>query len=274
MATCISCGRELLPGGHPDNVCPECRARAYIQAQEQARASRPSLRTLARMIPVTSAIIGANVLAFMGMTLSGASPMMPHNSELIRWGANTGLQTLLFQPWRIWTSNYIHIGILHIAANMWCLWNLGALAERILDRWTYFLTYTFCGISGSLTSVALHPTGVSAGASGAIFGLAGALISALYLGHLPVPPRALKATLKSLISFAALNIFLGSALPFIDNSAHLGGFFCGLILGAVMARHLTSPPEERSSWRNLVFVMGGVVLLGIFFAVRRSVLHG
>ncbi len=270
MANCVGCGRELQPGGHPDNICPECRARAYIKAQEQARANRKSMY---KAMPVTSAIVAANVLVFIAMALSGASPMMPHNTDLIRWGANTGGQTLIFQPWRLWVSNYIHIGIIHIAANMWCLWNLGALAERIFDRWTYFLTYTFCGIAASLTSVALHPTGVSAGASGAIFGLAGALISALYLGKLPVHPRALKATLKSLISFAALNIFLGTALPFVDNSAHMGGFLSGLILGAVMARHLTSPPEERSSWRNLVFLVAGVVLLGIFFAVRRSVLH-
>src|SRR3954464_13210100 len=110
MATCVSCGRELQLGGHPDNVCPECRARAYIQGQEQARANRPSLIKVA---PVTSAIIGVNLLSFIAMTLSGASPMMPHNVDLVRWGANTGTQTLLFQPWRIWVSNYIHIGIIH-----------------------------------------------------------------------------------------------------------------------------------------------------------------
>jgi hypothetical protein len=62
-------------------------------------------------------------------------------------------------------------------------------------------------------------------------------------------------------------------VPAIDNSAHIGGLVCGLILGAAMANHLTSPPEGRTSWRNLVFLVGGAVLLGIFFAVRKSVLH-
>jgi rhomboid protease GluP len=223
------------------------------------------------MMPVTSAIIGANVLVFVGMTLSGASPIEPQNSDLVKWGANIGMQTLLHQPWRMWTSNYVHIGIIHILLNMWCLWNLGALAERIFDRWTYFLTYTFCGIAGSLVSVALNRFG--AGASGAIFGLAGALIAALYLGHLPVHPRALKSTLKSLLSFAAYNLFFGAVVPGIDNSAHIGGLVCGLVLGAVLARHLTSPPEERSTWRNLVFLVGGLVLLGIFFLLRRSAGH-
>ncbi len=226
-----------------------------------------------KAMPVTSAIIAANVVVFLGMTVSGVSPIQPQISDLVKWGANTGMQTLVSQPWRMWTSNYVHIGIVHIALNMWCLWSLGFLAERIFDRWTYFLTYTFCGIAGSLASLGLHPNRFGAGASGAIFGLAGALIAALYLGHLPVPPRALKSTLKSLLTFAAYNLFFGAVFPGIDNSAHIGGLVCGLILGAVMARHLTSPPEERNSWRNLVFLVAGVVLLGIFFLIRRSVMH-
>jgi rhomboid protease GluP len=91
---------------------------------------------------------------------------------------------------------------------------------------------------------------------------------------LPVHPRALKSTLKSLLLFAAYNLFFGAVVPGIDNSAHIGGLVCGLLLGAVLAKHLTSPPEERSSWRNLVFLVGGVVLLAIYFLIRRSVVHG
>src|SRR5207244_12464647 len=101
---------------------------------------------------------------------------------------------------------------------MWCLCNRGALDERIFDRWTYFLTYTFCGLAGSLASVSLHPTRLGAGASGAIFGLAGALISALYLGKLPVPPRALKSISKSLVQFAASNLFFGAVVPVTEHT--------------------------------------------------------
>ena len=270
MPTCVSCGRELQPGGHPDNICPECRAKAFVQAQQEAKANRPSL---IKLMPVTSTIIGANVLVFLGMTLSGVSPTAPQISDLVKWGANTGAQTLASQPWRIWTSNYVHIGIVHILLNMWCLWSLGALAERVFDRWTYFLTYTFCGIAGSLASLGLHPNRFGAGASGAIFGLAGALISAFYLGHLPVPTRAMKSTLRSLVLFAAYNLFFGAVVPAIDNSAHIGGLVCGLVLGALLARHLTSPPDERNSWRQRVFLVSGVVLLAIFFVIRRSVVH-
>ena len=274
MPTCLSCGREMPSFStselHP--ICPECHAAAISRAQAQASAVSRRALVLERM-PVTAAIVGTNILVFLAMTLSGVSPIDPQGADLARWGANSGLQTLISQPWRMLTSNYVHIGMVHILLNMWCLWNLGALAERIFDRWTYFLTYTVCGLAGSLASLSLHPMRTGAGASGAIFGMAGALISALYLGHLPVPPRALKATLKSLLSFAGYNLFFGAVVPAIDNSAHLGGLIIGLGLGAVLARHLTSPPDERNSWRRGVFIVAGALLLLAYLFVRRSLLQ-
>jgi rhomboid protease GluP len=224
-------------------------------------------------MPVTSVIVGLNLLVFALMTLSGVSFTAPALQQLVKWGADWGPYTLTNQPWRILTSNYVHIGIIHIALNMWCLWNLGALAERIFDRWTYVLTYTACGIGGSILGLWWHPMTVEAGASGAIFGIAGALIAALYLGRLPVPPSAIKATLKSLLSFAGYNLFFGAVVPGISNAAHLGGFITGLGLGAVLAPRLTAPPDERNSWRRLVFIVTGALLFALFYVVRRAALH-
>ena len=98
-----------------------------------------------------------------------------------------------------------------------------------------------------------------AGASGAIFGLAGALIAALYLGKLPIPKAALKGTLKSLLTFAGYNLVFGAVGSFIDNSAHVGGLLMGLAIGALMAPHLTNP-EERGRWRMLVFGAAAILL--------------
>jgi rhomboid protease GluP len=272
MPNCISCGRELPPTGDPQNICPECRA--AILARSPSQNPLPARRSvMLERMPITSAIIGVNLLVFVAMALSGVSVVDPQNADLWRWGANTGLQTLLFQPWRMLTSNYVHVGLIHLLLNMWCLFNLGALAEQIFDRWTYFLTYTFCGLAGSLASVGLHPTRMGAGASGAIFGLAGALISALYLGHLPVQPRALKSILKSLVTFAAYNLFFGAVVPAIDNTAHIGGLVSGLALGAVLAPRLTSPRDERNSWRRWVFIVAGVVFVLAFEFARRLMLH-
>jgi tetratricopeptide (TPR) repeat protein len=167
------------------------------------------------------------------------------------------------------TSNYVHIGIIHIGFNMWCLLNLGALAQRIFDRWTYLLIYTATGIAGSIASLAWHPTVVGAGASGAIFGLAGALISALYLGKLPIPKEAIQSTMKSLLMFAAYNLFFGLSRG-IDNAAHVGGLVSGLALGAFLSKHLTEPDEVRQQWRNYALVLSILLVSVGMYSVRHQ----
>ena len=272
MPNSISCGREMPPANDAQNICSDCRA--SISARSPGQSPLPSRRsiTLAR-VPLTSAIIAVNVLVFLAMTFSGVSAATPGDADLIRWGANTGWSTLYIQPWRMLTSTYVHVGLLHLALNMWCLWNLGALAEQIFDRWTCFLTYTLCGLSGSLASVTLHPTRLGAGASGAIFGLAGALISALYLGHLPVPRRVLKPILKSLVSFAAYNLIFGAIVRVIDNTAHIGGLVCGLGLGAMLAPRLTSPADERNAWQRWVYILATGIFVALFALARHLLKH-
>jgi rhomboid protease GluP len=223
-----------------------------------------------RTSPVTKALIGINALVFLAMVLRGVSPVTPTTAQLLPWGANWGPLSLANQPWRILASNYVHVGILHIALNMWCLWNLGRLAERVFDGWAYLLIYTVCGIAGSLASLALHPFVTAAGASGAIFGLAGALITALYLGHLGIPRQALRGTIKSLVLFAIYNLAFGAAIPGIDNSAHVGGLLAGLALGAVLARHLAQPPAVRAAWQQRVFAVAALALVAGFLLVQRS----
>jgi len=220
--------------------------------------------------PITTALVGINVAVFVAMTLTGVSPVAPATGPLLKWGANWGPLSLGMQSWRMLSSNYVHAGIIHIGLNMWCLWNLGFLAERIFDPWTYVLTYTACGLSGSIASLWLHPMTVGVGASGAIFGLAGALIAALYLGHLPIPKEAIRGTLRSLVAFAGYNLFFGAVAPFIDNSAHIGGLVCGLAIGSLLAKHLMAPPEVRNTWRAITFIAAAVVLLVLYEMVKRQ----
>jgi membrane associated rhomboid family serine protease len=153
---------------------------------------------------VTRALVGMNFAVFLAMVLTGVSPVNPNIPQLLKWGANWGPLSLHGQPWRILTSNYVHIGILHIALNMWCLWNLGGLAELIFGGWTLLLTYTLSGLAGSIASLWWHPMVVGAGASGAIFGLAGALIAALYLGKLGVSAAGFSTHPEELAYFCGL----------------------------------------------------------------------
>ncbi|HZQ67811.1 MAG TPA: rhomboid family intramembrane serine protease [Terriglobales bacterium] len=262
---CRTCGRDLpwFRFGEASDICPDCRTHAVQNAPPSEEHPSPSAETTRlvvrqRSFPVTKTLVGINCAVFLLMTVSGVSPVDPAPKQLIQWGADWGPLALTAQPWRMLSSNYVHIGLFHIALNMWCLWNLGFLAEVIFDRWTYILAYTACGIAGSLASLWWHPLSVGAGASGAIFGLAGALIAALYLGKLPIPKEALKGTLKSLLTFAGYNLVFGAVGRFIDNSAHIGGLLMGLLIGAVMAPHLINP-DERNRWRVLIF--GAVMLL-------------
>jgi rhomboid protease GluP len=220
--------------------------------------------------PITTTLVGMNVAVYVAMVLTGVPAVEPLVPQLLKWGANWGPLSLGAEPWRMLASTYVHAGIIHIGLNMWCLWNLGFLAERIFDPWTYVLAYTFSGLAGSLSSLWWHPGAVGVGASGAIFGLAGALIAALYLGHLPISREAIQGTLRSLLVFAGYNLFFGAALPGIDNSAHVGGLVAGLALGAVLAKHLTAPEEIRDRWRRGVFVVAAIVLLLIYMELRHA----
>ena len=80
--------------------------------------------------------VGMNVAVYLAMVLTGVSPAEPAIPQLLKWGANWGPLSLGAEPWRILASTYVHGGIIHIALNMWCLWNLGFLAERVFDPWT------------------------------------------------------------------------------------------------------------------------------------------
>lgn len=265
MTNCLRCGREISSG----TICPDCYA--ATNAAQPAPSTGQVVATQRNVPPrlsLTTILVAINVSVYVLMALSGVSPLSPTTQQLIKWGANFGPLSLGPQPWRMLTSNYVHIGLLHILLNMWCLWNLGKLAERIFPPWTYILVYTACGLGGSLASLWWHPMVVGAGASGAIFGLAGALISVFYLGHLPISQVAVKSTLRSLVTFAAYNLFFGLTAG-IDNFAHLGGLVTGLAFGAVVARHIAAPPQERQRWQLSALAGIAVFLLIGTAAVRR-----
>jgi rhomboid protease GluP len=183
---------------------------------------------------------------------NGVSIGTPTTEQLMHWGANNAGSVLINgEWWRIVTAMFVHVGILHLATNMWCLWNLGMLAEPLMGSAGVLAVYVLTGAAGNLLSTDINwlwpirdgtggvffPAG--AGASGAVFGIAGALIVLLKSNRLPVPPEELKKLRKSVIYFAALNLVLGLSISGgnlflhsglnIDNMAHLGGFSQGWV---------------------------------------------
>jgi membrane associated rhomboid family serine protease/Tfp pilus assembly protein PilF len=271
MAHCIRCGRTLSGFTFGKKICGWCKQHEAAQRGEgspyQPVMATPWARGEAMPMLVTQAIFGINVAVFIGMLLSGASFMSPSGASLLAWGANYGPYTLTGDWWRLLTSCFVHIGIIHIAFNMWCLWSLGGMAERLYGHVTFACVYLLCGISGSLGSVLWHraPT-LSAGASGAIFGIAGAVIASLKLGEFASSEMA-QGTMQSLMFFVGYNVIFGAISGSTDNACHAGGLLAGVVLGALIAK---VAPADRMMPRLGVFGLVAAVLFAGAFALQRS----
>ena len=191
-----------------------------------------------RQLSVTKILLGLNIFVFALMVgFGGPSILTVSDPETairtaLAFGANFGPLTLHGQLWRLVTSMFVHFGILHLGMNMWCLWQLGGLCEQILGKARYLGLYFLTGVGGSLASLFFNPVVVSAGASGAIFGLAGVLVAVLYLRKDLFPAEARSALLSNMLFFVVLNLALGASIPGIDMSAHVGGLVTGLAAGA------------------------------------------
>ncbi|HXZ81580.1 MAG TPA: rhomboid family intramembrane serine protease [Terriglobales bacterium] len=245
--------------GQPQQTCADCQRSHPPVAQPTPLRRQPySYRDL--FLSLTGVLVGLNILVYLLMVLKGASPTSPTAEQIIRWGANYGPLTMNGQWWRLLTCAFVHIGILHLAFNMWALLNVGYLSEVIYGKRTFLLIYLGTAIAGSLGSLVRSPVAVSAGASGAIFGIAGALITTLHFGHLPFPRQAAGSLLRSLLIFAGYNLVFGIVQPGIDNGAHLGGFIFGLLAGAALGRHLGAS-EPAQQFRRVILVGGVAVLL-------------
>ncbi len=273
MANCIRCGRQLPGFTFGKKICQWCVQHEAYQRGELAEDARqplirtPWVRRAQPAISLTQVIFGINAAVFLGMALAAANIMDFPVQELIHWGANWGPLTLTGQWWRLLTCVFVHGGIIHIGFNMWCLWELGQLAESLYGRWTYAAVYFLCGIGSSLTSVFWHPGVPSVGASGAIFGLAGALIAAFKLGEFSVPRAALSGTLRSLAMFVLYNLVFGAMIGTTDNAAHIGGLITGLIVGTLVA--LIAPQHDHDGRRAVIFLATTM----LFCAIAAELAH-
>ncbi|HZX45852.1 MAG TPA: rhomboid family intramembrane serine protease [Clostridia bacterium] len=168
---------------------------------------------------VTRAIIAINILMWILMTLAGGSTDV---RVLIRFGAMYAPLVMRGQYWRFVTPMFLHVGLAHLAFNSYALYQLGGIAERVYGRYRFAVIYGAAGICGSVFSF-LFTRAVSAGASGAIFGMLGAI---LYFAR-KRPGVFRKGFMANLLTILAINIFIGLSTPGIDNFAHMGGFLGG-----------------------------------------------
>jgi len=261
------------PTVNPESMPPE----AGSNPPPPVRRQRPSWA----YAPATYVLVAINCLVFLAMILRGVSIWSPTPDQLMFWGADNAGSVLIGGQWvRIVTAMFVHVGILHLATNMWCLWNLGLLAEPLMGSAGVLTVYVLTGAAGNLLStcvnwfwfnkdwVRFHD----------VFGIAGALIILLKSHRLPVPPIELQKLRRSVIYFAAINLVIGFSISFgtrvigsglqIDNMAHLGGFTCGLLYAGPMEPRLGSPRDLFRVRRRVatLVVVGILVLFGFYLA--------
>lgn len=269
---CESCRRVHAAGSHPivqrtDDKGGAQNAPDFSQYQpsdsaQAVAARRPEWQS------ATGVLIAINVAVFLLMVLADRRALMsPPQEMLIKWGADFGPLTLDNQPWRVITSGFLHIGIIHIAVNMWSLWILGRITERFIGPTSLAVTYLLTGIGASLASLAWNPLRVSAGASGPIFGFVGALMGIFFFAKSRMDPVQRKNLLSWVVRIAVINLFIGMTAG-IDNMAHVGGMVTGAVVGSALVISVKWKTQDRAAMRRSIFVAVLVVLTLLFVPVR------
>jgi rhomboid protease GluP len=156
---------------------------------------------------------------------------------LVDMGALYGPLTVMQgEWWRLLTAMFLHGGMTHLLMNMFSLYLIGRGVENYFEKKAYVSLYLFSGFIGGLASLYVHPESVGIGASGAIFGVFGAL-AGFFLAHRDKIESHSKAFMKDFGLVLGLNLVLGLSIPAIDVSAHIGGLVAGLIGGFVISKN-------------------------------------
>jgi rhomboid protease GluP len=254
--------------------------------------------------PATYLLMGINIAVYAAMFGYGPVPGMLHAHQwmgvltasfdvdiLRRFGATAFEQVQQGQWWRLVTGAFVHVTLLHILLNMWCLWNLGLFGEPLLGKRGLVAVYLLTGTAGMLLSytwsVVRGEPGMVAGASGAVFGIAGILIVLLSNRKLSVPWEELRKLRQQVILFAAVNLLLGmipnvlsmgtaaqlhfdpANLPRIDNSAHLGGFLSGIALGLPLFPKMTSGKSSYRHRQGITYAIATLALCLFAYALAK-----
>lgn len=223
---------------------PEQTAKGIADEQEEFDSM---LNAVTPRVYFTTILLAANVVYFIIMLVSGAGFFAPSIEKLISFGGNFGHLTLSGEYWRLLTSTFIHAGILHLFFNMMVLLSFGYILEKIYGNFHFILIYVISGVLASMASTAWNPSVVSIGASGAIFGLFGALGAAMIRQRQHIPPSVFQSIRKETIAFVVYNVLFGLAVPGIDNAAHLGGLAAGFFLGLAAMRSFSTQRRPKQS---------------------------
>ncbi len=277
--------------------------------QEPAEAAqRAEHSTSLLAYPATYILLGVNIVVYALMFRAGPVLQLLHHhawgqvltasfdlDTLTRFGGTATNLVRQGQWWRLVTGCFVHITMLHLLLNMWCLWNLGLFGEPLLGKRGLIVVYVLTGTAGMMLSytwsLLSQLDSLVAGASGAVFGIAGILIVLLSNRKLALPWNELRALRRQVVFFALANLAIGMApgvlafapaaqlahlhldpanLPHIDNSAHIGGFLSGLALGLPLFPRMTAGRASYRARQRGTFVAAALVLALVGYALSKA----
>ena len=196
------------------------------------------------------------------MALAGGSSNEP---TLMAFGVKSNAEIAQGQWWRFVTPIFIHIGLLHLFFNSYALWIVGPQVEKLYGGARFVLLYMLTGIAGVYGSYSYHPNTISAGASGAIFGLFGVLLVFGLRYRNSIPPFFKRAVGTGVLPVIVINLIIGFTIPMIDNSAHIGGLLAGAVLAAVVP--FQKPGEETNAGFRMIQVALLTMIAVCFYEV-------
>jgi rhomboid protease GluP len=199
------------------------------------------------------------------MGLAGGSSNEP---TLLGFGVKSNVLIDQGEIWRMLTPVFLHIGPLHIFFNSYAIWIVGPQVEKLYGGARFTIIYLLTGIAGVAGSYWYHPETISAGASGAIFGLFGALLVFGFKYRSIIPPMFQRAVGKGVFPVIAINLFLGYMIPNIDNSAHVSGLIAGAILAAVIPFK-----KPGSSTPNIYKVIQMILVAAVLLSFYEVAVH-
>ena len=207
---------------------------------------------------ITYSLIIINILVYLISSFASKDIVDMDMRALVDMGALFGPYTVLeSQWWRLFSAMFLHGGITHLLMNMFSLYLIGRTAENYFDMKSYISIYLFSGLIGGLVSLYVHPVSVGVGASGAIFGVFGAL-AGFFLAHREKIASHTKAFMKDFVIIMGINLVIGFSIESVDVSAHIGGLLIGFIGGFMLSKN--------SKWIWLYsFAMVFVMLVFMFY---------
>jgi rhomboid protease GluP len=218
---------RLLPATRTSDFIPGLKH--HIEFEHSLIAQSPNT-------PVTYALLGLCVFVYVGTALGTNQLFGFDGPSLVPLGSNFGPYTTAGDWWRLLTAMFLHFGFLHVLFNMWALVSFGPLVERFYGSVAFGLIYLCAGAVGGLVSLSWQPAINSVGASGAIFGILGALLAMQLRSGGGIPRGIVRPLRNTSLIYIGFALFAGFGRTGIDNAAHVGGLCAGLLLGMVLGR--------------------------------------